>query len=235
MVDQWINERCWHNRRYINGKIKAVVVSFHGLNARYRTEASPADFALAESGILVIAPYYGPWSWMNRQARAFVDELLDHVFAEIGTENIPLIASGGSMGGCAALLFCRYSAHRAIGCDLLWPVCNTVAHFSERPDLPPTFHSAFAGYSEPLEELLKEHSPLHQAAFMPYIPYLFTHGTDDCRVNKAIHSDAMVKALRDAGHQVDYAEVPHLGHGVNIPLSVTLRRLEFIRNLAEGR
>ena len=166
MVDQWINERCWHNRRYINGKIKAVVVSFHGLNARYRTEASPADFALAESGILVIAPYYGPWSWMNRQARAFVDELLDHVFAEIGTENIPLIASGGSMGGCAALLFCRYSAHRAIGCDLLWPVCNTVAHFSERPDLPPTFHSAFAGYSEPLEELLKEHLCLDRVALI---------------------------------------------------------------------
>lgn len=235
MRDQWINERCCHNFRYINGKIKAVVISFHGLNARYRDENTPLEFALAESNILVIAPYYGPWSWMNRQARAFVDELLDHVFAELGDENIPLIASGGSMGGCAALLFCRYSKHRPVACDAVWPVCDTVAHFSERPDLPPTFHQAFLGYAEPMEELLKEHSPLHQIEALPRIPYLFTHGLNDVRVNKAIHSDRMVSALIERGHQVEYAEVPGCGHGVSVPLSVTLRRLEFIRRFAEDR
>ena len=135
MVDQWINERCWHNRRYINGKIKAVVVSFHGLNARYRTEASPADFALAESGILVIAPYYGPWSWMNRQARAFVDELLDHVFAEIGTENIPLIASGGSMGGLSALVYTAYAriTPRCVRCQLPRVRSSVSLHRARRP------------------------------------------------------------------------------------------------------
>lgn len=231
-MDQWINERCWHNGKYIRGNIKAVALCFHGLNAGFKTDASPLDFALAESNILAVSPYYGPWSWMNRQARAFVDELLDHLFDCLGNRELPLIVSGGSMGGCAALLFCRYSRYTPIACDAVWPVCDTVAHFSERPDLPPTFHHAFMGYPEPLEEILKEHSPLHQVEFMPHIPYQFTHGLEDVRVNKNIHSDRMVKALKELGHQVEYAEVPYCGHGVSVPLSVTLRRVEFIRRFA---
>ena len=229
MNEQWISERCWSNRQYISGKIRAVVVSFHGLNARWRDEASSLELALAEENILVIAPYYGPWSWMNRAARKFVDELLDKVYEDLGDEKIPLIAAGGSMGGCAALLFCRYGKRHPAGCCVCWPVCNTEAHFYERPDLPPTFHSAFCGYPEPLEELLKEHSPLHQVDFMPDIPYLFIHGCNDNRVSKQVHSDAMVEAMRKRKFQVEYMELPHCGHGVSIPLSAALKQLEFIR------
>ena len=55
-----------------------------------------------------IAPYYGPWAWMNRQARAMVDELVDAVYAKHGlSDRTPLICTGGSMGGQASLLYTR--------------------------------------------------------------------------------------------------------------------------------
>ena len=85
--------------------------------------------------------------------------------------------------------------------------------------------------TEPLEELLREHSPLHQAAAMPDIPYLFIHGDADRSVNKGRHSDRMAEELRRLGRRVEYVEVPRMGHGVNLPLSVSLKRLEFIAGL----
>lgn len=233
MKNQWIKETCWNNEPYLKHPIRAVTVSFHGLNGRYRDDsASGLELALAEQGVLVIAPYYGPWSWMNRQARAFVDQLLAAAYREFELpDNTPLISSGGSMGGCSALLYCRYGARRPAGCDALFPVCDTVSHFSERPDLPATFHHAFLGYPEPLQELLEEHSPLHQANAMPDIPYLFIHGDADLAVNKARHSDRMVSELRKLNRQVEYIEIPRMGHGSNIPLTVDETRLHFILRL----
>ena len=85
------------------------MVSFHGLGAAIRQGGTELDLALAEKNILVVFPYYGPWSWMNRLSRQFVDELLERVWKDLALpEDLPLFSSGGSMGGCAALLYCRY-------------------------------------------------------------------------------------------------------------------------------
>ncbi len=232
MKNQWIKETCWNNEQFLGGKVRAVMVKFHGLGGGYRDRAYGDEIALAEKGVLVIAPYYGPWSWMNRQARSFVDRLLAEVYREFGfDDSIPLISSGDSMGGCSALLYCRYGARKPICCDALYPVCDAVVHFNERPDLPASFRHAFLGYPEPLDELLREHSPLHQIAHMPDIPYLLIHGDADLMVNKELHSDRMVEELRRLGRDVEYVEVPRMGHGVNIPLSVPLKRLEFVTGM----
>ena len=234
MDKTWIKNTSWRNEEYLQGNIRGVVVTFQGLNNRYREYAEPLDMALGERGVLVVSPYYGPWSWMNRNARAFVDELVAAVYQCYGLNvDVPLVVSGGSMGGCAALLYCRYGVRKPAGCDAFSPVCDVVAHFSERPDLPPSFYYAFYGYPEPMDAVLKEHSPLHQAELMPDIPYLFQHGTADDRVNKAVHSDRMVAALRRLGRQVEYVEVPGMKHGLNVPLSAYERRLEFITRCLE--
>ena len=233
MGKDWIKNTCWDNESYVKGAIRGVVVTFAGLNNRYRDEAGMLDIALGEAGMLVISPYYGPWSWMNRAARAFVDELLDAVYREYSlSDSVPLVSSGGSMGGCAALLYCRYGAKPPVACAALYPVCDTVSHFGERPDLPPTFYHAFYGYPEPMEEILREHSPLHQAEKFPDIPYLVVHGDADDRVNKAIHSDRMVSELRRLDRRVEYVEVPGMGHGRNVPMSVYQKRLDFITAFA---
>ena len=229
MRDQWLNETCRFNEKFIDGEIRAVVLIFHGLGARFSEEYSSIELALAEENILTVYPYYGPWSWMNRQSRKMVDEIVERLFAELD-RNLPLIASGGSMGGASALLYCRYGKRVPVACELLFPVCDVEMHFGERPDLPPTFRQAFYGYPEPFDEVLREHSPLHQVEFMPDIPYQIIHGDADTRVSKKLHSDRMVAALRQCGRKVDYLEVPHLGHGINVPLSVDMARLVFILN-----
>lgn len=59
----------------------------------------------------MVFPYYGPWSWMNRQARSFVDELVDAVYARYSLPTgTPLICTGSSMGGCTGLLHTRHTA-----------------------------------------------------------------------------------------------------------------------------
>ena len=92
MKNQWIKDTCWTNEPFLNGPVRAVTVSFHGLNGGYRNEnATEFEIALAERGILVVAPYYGPWSWMNRQARAFVDRLIAAVYRDLELgESLPL-------------------------------------------------------------------------------------------------------------------------------------------------
>lgn len=227
-----MKETSWRNDEFLRGAIRGVAVTFQGLNNRYRTDASPLDMALGEAGILTVSPYYGPWSWMNRAARAFVDELLAAVYRYYAlADDVSLISCGESMGGCAALLYCRYGARKPAGCAALYPVCDVVGHFGERPDLPPTFRHAFYGYPEPLEDVLAEHSPLHQAEFLPDIPYLLFHGTADDRVNKAVHTDRMAARLRELGRNVTYVEVPGMKHGLNIPLSVCELQFDFITGL----
>lgn len=233
MKDQWLKSAAWNNAQYIHGKIRAVVLSFHGLGGMYRTGGNPLEVGLAEDDILVIAPFYGPWSWMNRLARKYVDEVVERTYAEFGlSPDTPLISSGGSMGGCSALLYCRYGKKTPAACDALYPVCNAALHYTERPDLPSSFNYAFYGYEEPLEEVLKEHSPFHQVDQMPRIPYLFIHGTDDKSVSKELHSDPMVAALRERGHDVTYIQIPGMGHGLDVPLSTLEKRCSFIKSFA---
>ena len=236
MKDRWLESAAWNNARYIQGKIRAVVLSFHGLGGMYRTSGNPLEVGLAADNILVIAPFYGPWSWMNRLARKYVDEVVERTYTEFELdENLPLISSGGSMGGCSALLYCRYGKKAPAACDALYPVCNAPLHYTERPDLPSSFNYAFYGYEEPLEDILKEHSPFHQADQMPRIPYLFIHGTADTRVSRALHSEPMVAALKERGHDVTYIRVPGMGHGENVPLSVIEKRRSFISSFASEK
>ena len=236
MDDRTVALTSWRNDEFLRGDIRGVAVMFQGFNHRVRENGEPLEIELGNAGILVVSPYYGPWSWMNRNARAFVDELLAAVYRRYGlSDDVPLISCGRSMGGCAALLYCRYGALKPVGCMAQYPVCDLFARFVEdpNPDSPPAYHHAFYGYSEPPEEILREHSPLHQAEFMPDIPYLFFHGTADARVNKALHTDRMVQSLRRLGRDVTYIEITGMKHGRNIPLSVYNRQYEFIVGLAK--
>lgn len=58
---------------------------------------------------------------------------------------------------------------------------------------------------------MKTGSPIHQAENMPNIPYYIVHGDADKAVNKQLHSDVFVKAMRIA-HNITYDEVPNMEH-----------------------
>lgn len=226
----WLKQCCWTNMDRLQGPVRGVVLIFHGLNGGYR---APDIYSMQElewtaAGALVVYPYYGPWSWMNRSARAFVDELVETLYREYGfDDSVPLISTGGSMGGCSALLYCRYAVKKPVAAYALFPVCDTAYHYTERPDLPTSMNHAFYGYPGTLAECLSEQSPLAQVSQMPDIPYLIIHGDSDKSVNKQRHSDCFVAAMRAAGRNVEYMEVVGMGHGSNMTIDVHLRSTEF--------
>lgn len=211
--------------------ITGVILNFHGLgDPGLRSVLNYDESEWAAAGGLVVMPYAGPWSWMNRQARAMVDDLVDAIYENFGlAESVPLLLTGGSMGGFCSLLYARYTRHSFTRCAAIFPCTDLKYHFSERPDLPRTIHHAFAGYPEPFEDLLAEHSPVMQAAHMPRVPYFILHGDADKAVNKAVHSDRMVAELRKAGHDVTYVEVPGMGHHEPTQFSAWRAKIEFIK------
>lgn len=224
-----INEVAWVGRELVKGKIRGVVLSFHGLGGGLKTAATTEDRAWAACGGLAVYPYYGPWAWMNRGARAMVDELVDAIYVAYRLPaRTPLISTGGSMGGQASLLYTRYAKHPVAACLANCPVCDLKYHFHERPDLPPTIRHALFGYSGKFENLLAEHSPLAQVAAMPDIPYRIIHAGQDKAVAKSRHSDPMVAAMRRRGLKVDYVEIPDMGHCGPLPLDVIEGNVEFV-------
>jgi dipeptidyl aminopeptidase/acylaminoacyl peptidase len=224
-----IKEIAWVGDEYVRGTVKGVVLSFHGLGGGLKGGPGTEELEWGAAGGLVVYPYYGPWAWMNRQARAMVNDLVDAVYAAYRlSDRTPLICTGGSMGGQASLLYARYAKRPVRACLANCPVCDLKYHFHERPDLPPTIRHALLGYEGKLDALLAEHSPLHQAAAMPDIPYLIIHGGKDQAVAKKQHSDKMVAALRKRRLKVEYIEVAGMGHCWPMPLKVLQRQVQFV-------
>ena len=224
-----IKEVAWVGEEYVRGAIRGVVLSFHGLGGGLKSAPGTEELEWARNGGLVVYPYYGPWAWMNRQARAMVDELVEAVYAAHGLSgSAPLICTGGSMGGQASLLYTRYARRRVSACLANCPVCDLKYHFHERPDLPPTIRHALLGYEGSLDSLLAEHSPLHQAGAMPDIPYRIIHGGKDTAVSKPHHSDKMVAAMRGRKLNVEYVEVPEMGHCGPLPMDVIQQDVAFV-------
>ena len=232
-----IRDVSWIGEEFLRPPVRGVVLSFHGLGQTgAKSGPTTEEIAWAQAGGLVVFPYYGPWSWMNRAARAFVDDLVDAIYRHYKIpDSAPLISTGGSMGGCSSLLYTRYARRPVAACLAACPVCDVKYHFSERPDLPRTFRHAFRGYQEPWDEILAEHSPLAQAARMPDIPYMIVHGDKDKAVNKARHSDKLVAALRKRKLNVRYVEVPGMGHGSAVPIDAILAQQDFVCGVLEGR
>lgn len=194
--------------------IKGIVLDFFGLGgqAMFGEDFDKAK-RFAQMGILYVVPYFNPWCWMNREAVGFVDEILSVLRAHCQLrEDVPVVSSGGSMGGLCALVYTRYAKHTPVACVANCPVCDLPYHYTERPDLPRTLYSAFYNYEGTLDEAMRTCSPLHLAASMPEVSYVIFHCDRDEAVNKVRHSDRFVAAMNEAGRKVTYHVVPDRGH-----------------------
>ena len=209
-----VNLFAYTNGRFLRETPKALVLSFHGLNNTSMI-TDHADFPLtcAEKGVLFAAPYDNPWSWMNDVAVRTVDAIVDALLKKYALDDLPVVSTGGSMGGLSALIYARYSHHAIKACAAKYPVCDLPYHFTERPDLPRTIVSALAHYDMPLEQAMESISPLHQVNQMPDIPYLIIHGDMDLSVNQKMHSERFVELMQQAGKQIRYVPVLGAGHG----------------------
>lgn len=218
LMEKIITYETLRNFTYSNDKlcakpVKGIVLNFKGLNFREMiSEDDELSLRLAGQGIIYLTPYYNPWCWMNAQAVAYADEIIDVLIDKYQLpEDIPVISSGNSMGGLSSLVYTAKAKRTPAACVSNCPVCDLPFHLTERPDLPRTLYSAFWGYEGTMEEALRSNSPLHLAEEMPDIPYHIFHCEEDKSVNKQIHSDRFVEAMRKS-HRVEYYEIPGRGH-----------------------
>ncbi len=198
---------------YLNGPVKAVVVNFPGLGGmEMKSSLDIPDIKLAHEGVLFIYPFVNPWNWMNSRTVDFVDEIVSIVVRKLKIgRNCPIVARGGSMGGYSALAYCMFTKHRLAAAIANCPVTDIYFHNTERPDLPRTFHDAMGSYGD-ISEILKDRSPNWHPEKLPDIRYLIIHGFNDKSVNKAAHSDKMVKLMRKRKLDVTYVEDEKMAH-----------------------
>ena len=201
------------NHGICKSPIKGIVIYFYGLGGQFLFDEDTDEGKMyGEKGILYLMPYQNPWAWMNRQTVTLTDELLDVLFTALELpETLPIVSTGKSMGGLSALVYTAYAKRTPAACVTNCPVCDLPYHYTERPDLPRTLYSAFCTYEGTLEEALRSASPIHLIGKLPKIPYTIFHCEEDRAVDKGIHSDRLVKQLRQ-NHRVDYHIVPGRGH-----------------------
>jgi dipeptidyl aminopeptidase/acylaminoacyl peptidase len=208
--------------------ITGIVLRFVGLGTTgMKTGCDTMELEWGHAGALVVVPYYDPWGWMNPRVVQFVDDLVEglRLTRKLGPE-VPLIVTGGSMGGHGALTYAFKSRHAIAACMALWPACDLPFHYTERPDLPRTMRHAF-GYDE-IGARLIESSPLHQVKSLPRIPYLIVHGGRDLAVKQAAHSDRMVEAMRGEKLDVRYLSLSNLGHGDPLDYATSRAITDFV-------
>ncbi|MBQ8571752.1 MAG: prolyl oligopeptidase family serine peptidase [Kiritimatiellae bacterium] len=204
----------YSNDHICEGQIKGIVLDFFGLGGQHMySEDTYTAQQYAKHNILFVVPYNNPWAWMNKQAVAYTDEILDVLFEKYNLpEGTPVVSTGGSMGGQSALVYTRYSKRTPVACVANCPVCDMVFHFTEREDLPRTIYSAYFNEDCTMNEALEKHSPLHLASQMPKIKYLIFHCDDDRAVNIDSHSRRFVEAMMALSHDISFVVVPDKGH-----------------------
>lgn len=203
----------YSNDKICTGPIRGITVSFFGLGgaSMFSDDTAEGKF-FAEHNIVYIIPYANPWAWMNRQTAAYTDEIIDVLIRHYNLpDNIPIISTGGSMGGQSALVYMVYAARTPAACVANCPVCDLPFHFTERPDLPRTLYSAFGTYEGTLQDALESASPFHLTDRMPDSAYYIFHCEADLAVNKQKHSDRFVEKMAEK-HNITYFAVPERGH-----------------------
>lgn len=203
----------YSNDKLIQGAIRGIVVEFFGLGSTTVHHSDSGDaMEYAAQNILYVIPYNNPWNWMNDQAVAYTDEVIDVLCEHYGLgEDAKVVSTGGSMGGMSALVYTVYSKRTPVACVANCPVCDMPYHFTERPDLPRTIYSAYGSEEGELEEVLRRHSPIHLVDRMPKIPYTVFHCERDDRVNLEKHSLAFVKEM-EKEHDITFIRVPLRPH-----------------------
>lgn len=206
----------YSNDEILEGPARGVILDFYGLDCHDIHNHDTKDgIRYAKEGIVFLHPYTNPWAWMNPDAVAFTDEILDALFDKLSlSSDTPIVSSGGSMGGQQSLIFPLGSRHRegivmvASNC----PVCDMVYHYGERPDLPRTIYSAVFHMAGGFDAALKALSPIHRIEDMPKIPYRIFHCDADKLVNYEIHGHSFTEKMREAGYDISLRTVPGRDH-----------------------
>ena len=199
-----IRDFAYVNEKLCRKPIRGIVLSFFGLGSCcIYNDDIPEGELYGKEGLLYVAPYTNPWSWMNAAAVAYADEVVDVLIEKYSLPgDIPVVSTGGSMGGQSAFVYSLFSKRTPVACVTDCPVCDAVFHYTERNDLPRTFYSALWNEPGPIEEALKNISPLHLINRLPRIPYFIFYGTADSLVSPEAHVKKFAALMCKNGHDI---------------------------------
>lgn len=213
-----------NNINHIEGEIKGIVMEFPGLGGssclgglvnmgEYKTE-----FALrcAKQGILVMYMYCGPWSWGNKGVVRIADLVIDALKKHYDLpDDIPVVSTGGSMGGIGALNFTIGSRHNVVSCMTACPCYDIIGKYSSysvNPNFPRTFLAAVYNYDLSLADALKSITPCENIEAMPKVPYyIVCNENDECFDDDGMKEFA--KDMETAGLEVTLKYLPDTKHG----------------------
>lgn len=209
------------NEKILTGPIRGVVLEFPGLGGGSCMGGVDAvgEYTAAyglrcgHENILLAYVFTGPWSWMNDSAVKITDAVVEAIWERYGlAEDVPLISTGGSMGGCGALLYSVYGRRKPVACAANGPACDAMDIYRAHPDFARTLFNAVAHYEMSFKEAMNSLSAIKLVDRMPKIPYYIVHTDMDDIIPIEKHSDILVQRLRERGHKVEYSVVPDRGH-----------------------
>ena len=200
------------NTDTLTGDIKGVVVNFHGYtDASMFTKSGIYAESLGKKGIIYIFPYYSVWSWYSKSSMAFVEEVIDTVYAHFALpSDIPFMTTGGSMGGMVAMLYGVYGKRKICACACNCPVTDLVIRMRDH-NMVRAIYSAYNLEDKPFEQCVREHSPIHMAEKFARVPYKFVFGGADGCITPE-QSVPFCEKMRECGHKFTSETVSEMVH-----------------------
>ena len=120
------------------------------------------------------------------------------------------------MGGLGAMMCAIHSRYEVSIVAAACPCTDALDRMWAHPEFPRTYISAVATYDAPLEDGLKEISPIYRISDMPKTKYFICSDEED-EVFPEEQCDVFVEKLKEAGHQVEYYKQPGKRHGEFYP------------------
>lgn len=167
--------------------VKAVCVCFHGFTDDTVYEKSPRQASeLGSKGIAWVYPYFSVWAWYSDNSRKFNEQVLDAVYGKLNlSDDIPLIISGGSMGGMTAFMYCIDGKRKPKACAMNCPVTNVRAHFENNFYIRRAIMDAHIDKETDMLAFTESISPVYRIADFPDIPvFSLFGGKDSCITEK---------------------------------------------------
>ncbi len=201
------------NEDTLKPPLKGICVCFHGYTDDTRFEKSSEQARiLGENGIAWVFPYYSVWGWMSENSQIFNEQVLDAVYDRLGAdEDIPLIISGGSMGGLTALNYLVRGKRRATACALNCPVTDINIIYDCNVGARRAILSAHIEKDCPIDVIMRNFSPVNFADKLPHIPYFLIFGEKDTHFVD-YQMPPMEEKLKQYGHNYTLTVHPKMEH-----------------------
>ena len=212
---------CNTNEALLGRKPRGIVVEFPGLGGGSCLGGTMdmvgygGDYAktLADSGLLLVYMFSGPWNWMNEGVARFTDLVLAALREKFGLSgDVPVAATGGSMGGHSGLMFPALSKSNVVLSAVTCPCVDPEKSLFVDDVIPRSFLSTLALFDKPLEDSLKEISPAAKVKKLPDIPYLILCDAND-ELFPREDLEAFATALRGKGRSVEFITMNGCRHG----------------------